>query len=460
MLALAFLLAFPVELEPDSGLFANTFYHVICLAGEINCSHDKIQRFWQDELGWDEEDEEALGSLKSILKRIGDSAPDPEPVAVPPNFSGYYPGYRARYSLLSLIVESGSSPAIAEAVADSLTGENARRLSAAFGHFEARLRPWWESRAPESAHEHGLKVLREIESAGLGDLSDQLAGFMQARLARAGLHAVTAPYPGEGALATIMGRHLFIEFSSDDTPTDGAWKVLHELTHILYDEGSIKLHQDLVTQFLEADQPHSMAHYALLNEGIATALQLLAFERLNVEMEDFYDHPYIPRLALSTQPLLRKALAAGSTLHAGFAEQYMLAADAELGDEVLRPQYMLLGVGVLGTERHPDAAEAYFELIPPVSATTSEENARVFFEVNVVQLLTHDELEMVSEWLPGSSHAAQHRGFAYSPSATSKRRVYLISGQSEQDLVEAVTKFAELDDVTPAILKVRGLTRM
>ena len=250
-----------------------------------------------------------------------------------------------------------------------------------------------------------------------------------------------------------MGAHEFIEYLPEDTTTDGAWKTLHELVHILYDSGPIKHHQRLVEQFLDAKQAHPVAHYVLLNEGIATAAQLIAFESLDVEMEDFYSEPFIPRVALATQPLLAAALTNLATLFSGFTEQYMRAADTELGSEVLRPQYMLLGVGLLGADRHPDAAEAYLDLIPPRSFAASDESGEAFPEfpdVNLVKLLTHGELGPEKGLFQADTSDVQRRGLVYSPPPTSKKRIYLISGHSEEDLVEAVRRFAELDDVTPS----------
>ena len=450
MLPLALLLASPFQLEHDSGLFTNAFYHVACLAGQIDCSRERFERFWREEFQWDNQDEEALAAVESVMKRLDDAAPDPEAAPVPPNFTGYYPGYRARYSVLDSILASGSVPAIVNAIAESIGTADAQRLRAAFGHFEARLRPWWKDRDPDSVAKYGRGVAARMQSAGLVDLAGQMAGFLEGRVARAWLHAVIAPYGGKGKRATIMGGHLFIEFSPEDTTTNGAWKALHELTHILYDSGPISRHQDLVAQFLEAKQPHSIAHYVLLNEGIATASQLIAMERLNVEIEDFYSDPYIPRVARSALPALRGALAAKTTLYSGFGAAYMSAADEELGDEVLRPQYMLIGVGLLGTDRHPDASKAYFELIPPRSFATGRDAADSFPEANTVWLSTHDELGSVNGSLPEDDSAVKHRGFVYSPLPTSKKRVYLISGRSELDLVEAVRTFAALDDVTPS----------
>lgn len=451
MLALAFLLASPIQIEPDSGLFANAFYHAICLAEQIGCSRDKIDAFWQDDLDWGEEDGEALSAVASLLNRLDDEAPDPEPAPVPPNFAGYYPGYRARYSLLSSILNSGSAAATANVAADSLPAADAQRLAKAFAHFETRLRPWWKASGSDKATAYSLEVIAEMDGAGLGALANQLAEFLESQVGRVGLHLIVAPYEGPGALATPMGAHVFVEYSFEDSITAGAWKTLHELVHILYENGPIGRHQDLIQQFLKANQPHSMAHYVLLNEGVATASQLIAFERLGVELEDFYSDAFIPRVARSTQPLLEAALARGATLYSGFAQRYMQAADSALGDDVARPQYMLLGVGLLGMDRHPDAAEAYFELIPPIALASpddSSEDIPDFTETNVVKLLTHDELDAERSLPLADSPNAKRRGFVYSPRPTSKKRVYLISGQSEQDLVEVVRKFADIDDAT------------
>ncbi len=44
-------------------------------------------------------------------------------------------------------------------------------------------------------------------------------------------------------MATVMGRHVFIEVLVDDTVIEGVWKVLHELTHLLYENGPAEKHR-------------------------------------------------------------------------------------------------------------------------------------------------------------------------------------------------------------------------
>ena len=93
------------------------------------------------------------------------------------------------------------------------------------------------------------------------------------------------------------------------------------------------------------------------------------------------------------------------------------------------------------------------QLLRRVRRATPDESDEAFAEfpeVNVVRLLTHGEPGSDRELFPADSSDAQRRGFVYSPPPTSKKRVYLISGKSEGDLVETVRKFAELDDVTPS----------
>ena len=182
MLALALLLASPIQIEPDSGLFANAFYHVICLADQIGCSRDKIEALWRDDLEWDGEDDRALGTVTSLLNRVDDEAGDPDAAPMLPNFPGYDPGYRARYSLLGLMLDSGSAAMTAKAAVGSLPAADAQRLAEAFAHFEARLRPWWKARNLDQAAEYSLEVLAKIDEAGLGALANQVAGFLESHL--------------------------------------------------------------------------------------------------------------------------------------------------------------------------------------------------------------------------------------------------------------------------------------
>ncbi len=139
------LVAFPVEFLPDSGLFANTFFHVACLAEQISCSKGEIEHFWSEELEWSDEERDTLASLQSFLSGVGNAAPDPGPVAVPPNFPGYYPSYRRRYEVLNRVLEAGSNDGIADAVSELLEPPDAQQLQHTFAQFEERLRPWWEA---------------------------------------------------------------------------------------------------------------------------------------------------------------------------------------------------------------------------------------------------------------------------------------------------------------------------
>ena len=196
-----------------------------------------------------------------------------------------------------------------------------------------------------------------------------------------------------------------------------------------------------------------MAHYTLLNEGLATALQLIVYERFGLPAEDFYKDPYIPRIALATRPVLKKALAEGSTLYSEFATEYMRAVDAELGEEAWRPCYMLAGTAVLGLDEHPAAAVAYMKLLPPRSSTRSEEDVERFPEFNVVRLLTFNDLGSIAKLLPDGA-TVERRGFAYSPEPTSKRGDYWLAGRDDNALVDVIEKFVALEDVTGSRLLV------
>ncbi len=442
------LAAFPVQIEPDSGLFANVFYHVACLSESIGCSKAGFERFWRERLGWDETDAKMLDDLKFVLDAAGDTTAEPEPIPYPPNFGSYYPGIRARQALLVAALESGSATGARAATENVLSPAAARRLASVFVHFESRLRPWWESRDATWGRAHERSLLRTLEESNLGDLVDRMGEFLESRISWVGLHVIDAPYGLQGSHATILGHHVFLEAGVSDKPVESVWKVLHELVHILYDRGPHERHRELVAQFIQAAPPHSMSHYVLLNEAIATALQLIVFDRLQIQMENYYADFLVRTAAQSTKPILEMALSTGSSLYDGFSDHFIQAADAAFGGLVRSPQFLLVGAAVLGMENYPKASEAYLRRVPPRSLVISEDAVRAFPETHVVRLLRHGDLKSLQSRFQLDEDVTQHRAFVYSPPRASKRQIFWICGQDEAALVAAVTAFAGLADVT------------
>ena len=448
MLILALFVALPVQIEPDSGLFSNAFYHVACLAEAIDCSKADFSRFWQEELGWNDTDNEALDGFKSVLADVVEDAPEHEPVPFPPNFPGYYPGMRAQASLLSAVLESGSATEIRAFVGDSVSSSDQEKLASAFGHFVARLRPWWESKSKIWLQAHQRSALEQIEESGLGDLMNKMGEFLAARVSQIGLHIIHLPESANGSRATIIDNHVFVETDPNDDPTNSVWKVLHEMTHVLYDRGPPERHRELITQFIQSEPPHAMSLYVLLNEAVATGLQLMVFDRLQIQMENFYSDPLVATVAQSAKPLLVEALSGGSTLYEGFSHRYIRVASEDLGHSIHSPRFILAGTVLLGMESYPQSAGAFLRGIAPRLMWDSEDGALAFPEVNVVRLLTHDEIDLLRPRLALDESFLRHRAFVYLQPSTSKRKVFWISGRDEGSLTEAVGAFVQLQDAS------------
>jgi hypothetical protein len=81
----------------------------------------------------------------------------------------------------------------------------------------------------------------------------------------------------DGAIATFVGNHLLVELTDAMKPDDAIPIMMHELlTHALYELAPLRLHQELIRNFVAASEPQSEALYGILNEGIATGCKLLS----------------------------------------------------------------------------------------------------------------------------------------------------------------------------------------
>ena len=172
-------------------------------------------------------------------------------------------------------------------------------------------------------------------------------------------------------------------------------------------------HMELIGQFAATRHPAAPALYALLNEGVATGIQILVNEQEAVDEKDVYRHPYIPRVGRAIMPLLKRAFAQRTTILDGFVPAYMEAAEKELKEEIRTPKFQLLAAGVLASPKNKAAEHAFFQTFRSVGATTSEENLEKFENLPAVRLITYDEQNPRLPAVPDVSELTKQRGFAY-----------------------------------------------
>ena len=102
--------------------------------------------------------------------------------------------------------------------------------------------------------------------------------------------------------------------------------VLHEIYHILYNEQSPELKQEIYSYFQENPSEHSQYAYLLLNEALATALgNGYAFQLLNgaIDEGEWYYSTYINGMAKAIYPLVTDYLYNNKSIDKNFVDSYI-----------------------------------------------------------------------------------------------------------------------------------------
>jgi hypothetical protein len=450
MLALALLAVIPLQFHYDASEFTNAVYHVACLTNRVPCTNSVFTRFWNVEFHVTPADGAELDAWLSILRKIENAAPAPPPAPFLPNYGSFYPSMSARYRIVTTAIESRSPGEFRRRATKFIDPQDATRLSAVLDHFHRRLHPWWTATGRSAVETHVRQVKQRMKRSGLQPLAGQVAAFLEARLEKPDvfIHAISGPFPNSmEASATVIGNHFFVEILASDKPDDTIWKAMHELTHAFYDSAPPVRHLGLMKEFAASNELHSQPYYNFLNEAVATAVQMLVYEKLGVKDDDPYHHPYIPRLGRSTLPLLKEALANRRTLYDGFAEPYIRAGTAELKEQTVNPNFILSATAVLRSEKNERAADTFLERIRPTFFLTTESEWKLFTELNAVRLLTYDELAPFAGQIENVDSLTKGRGFAYVVPHHTKGSVFYLAGRDTDALIDAVMRLAKMPSV-------------
>jgi hypothetical protein len=155
-----------------------------------------------------------------------------------------------------------------------------------------------------------------------------------------------------------------------------------------------------------------------------------------------YKHPFYPRLARATLPLLKNALAEGHpTLRTGFVTDYIRAGSAALGADVDTPVFQLSEAAVLAENGAEDAATALSASIQPAFSTNSDKEWKQFENLSAVYLVTYEHLSGIP---PAAERIGGARALGWVYPHGVKARVYILAGKTPGDILDAVKRFAEL----------------
>ncbi|MDN3671779.1 hypothetical protein QWY99_01690 [Flavobacterium branchiarum] len=102
--------------------------------------------------------------------------------------------------------------------------------------------------------------------------------------------------------------------------------MLHETYHIIYNEQSLEVKEEINKNFQENKSIYSNYAYQLLNEVLATALgNGYVYEKLNgtVDSNDWYYHKYINLMAKQIYPLVKEYIAQNKSMDKNFIDNYI-----------------------------------------------------------------------------------------------------------------------------------------
>ncbi len=449
MLALALLAVTPLHFHFDASAFTNAVYHLACLAGKISCSSKIYADFWNTGYAVTALDGSKIEQFKRTMSKIESAAPEAPQSPFLGNYLSFYPALRTRSRILATAFEAGSAAKFRRRAEGFISKADAALLADSLAHFEKRLQPWWGSSGRQRVEGHVKLVGSRMKKGDLLPLASQVAMFVGADSRRRDIwvHAVPGPSTKTtAATATVLGNHFFVEVLPNDSADATVWKAMHELTHAFYDSAPLERHLNLMNQFLNSDQPAAQSFHAYLNEAMATAVQLLVLERQGVKDDDPYRQPYIPRLARATVPILKQALAAGTTVYDGFAADYMRAGAAELKEGTSSPLFILSVAGVLASKNDEAAVQLFYDEFSPLFSVSTEKEWRGFSNLNAVRLGTFDEIPDTA--FPDVLELKQKRGFAWVEPHGSKGRVFMLGGRDAGALAEVVKRLAATASVS------------
>jgi hypothetical protein len=451
-------------LHSDATELPNAIYHLACLGGQIPCTKDVFERFWHERLQWTPADQRELDEWTVGLGKVESAAGPLEAAPFVGNYRSFFPDLDAQLHIIHAALESGSFSAFQHRTERWLSLDEAARLHHAIAYFRGRLRPWWRTTAHNTVKARVRPTEKTLRSAPVVALAGEVAAFVEAESPASDfyVHLIPGPEPkSDAATGTFLANHCFVEVTDAATPDGIASVGIHELTHYLYETAQAHRHLELMQHFVRAEIPQASAFYALLNEALATAVQRLLSERARgshgangandadaAKSDDGeYRHLFIPRFGRSTAPVLKEALAKGSTLYQGFAQAYVREATRELGEDISNPKFILTSAAILPTDKAESGYQPFLKEFEPVNFIRSN-HWRLFPYLNLVFLLAYDELGAFATAFPDLASHTNGRGFAYMASRDGQASIFILAGADAAAIDDVVRAFAKLQSVS------------
>jgi hypothetical protein len=339
---------------------ANLIYHIDCVARSASCTSEVFEQLWRSEFGITDDDRKQLKAWKAIREPLSQSSGG-RLLAVKASVPIYGPDDEVAWSKVRYAEFLASDlAALKRGWSPLLPAESVERLAAIVEHFRPRFDAWWRTHESEA-----LQFLPGVEAAlhkaRAGELLGKAARFFRSELGdrRLFLHVFLQPTTKQQhSQAGLVGPHLTVEVVAKEDAAERAGVIVHELSHHLF----ARMPGELKARFADAlinEGAAGMAAWNLFNEVQATVIGNMlaernvqspeAFQKMLAQPQSLYADEAIDLGARASEKLFVTAFKKGGAIGPAFAQDFVAALKAGMGDLLETPSLYLRGM-VLNTD--------------------------------------------------------------------------------------------------------------
>jgi len=473
-----------VELEFSHSATANLLYQLDCLADVHRCSKPVYEALWNTELSFDGDDEAAIKEWSRIRRGYRGSVREPglqrAKLALPWPGDGIYLHER----LKAAAFDATDLGAFLHRVAVVNSANDLAIQRQVLARFEPRFERWWNSGPSEATKSFNADSLALFKSAKLGELTDKVSRFYDAKLPprRIVLHPMIRPRSEDyrQTSGTQIGRHAVFEVVRGEQPNKRMPVVLHEVFHYFYESMRRDSKATLLKRFVESDSVHATVAYGLLNEVMAAALgNGLVAERVDPEEfakdmakpKGLYFDSEIDAGAKASLELVRKAVDGDGTMMLSnpvFIDAYVATVGKAVGDVVTPATSLRTHVASSDTELEVSAdrmgrkirassiygftpadekAVKFFKAYPTMNATLFATPKSIAGDKALLQLIPKQHRKEVQR------EARKKAPFIYAAPRSNKSWLYIFVADDVKTADELVATFVDLSKARVGVLQ-------
>ena len=450
----------------------NLTWQLDTLSGHTNTKPKDYEDLWRKDLAWTAEDANFLNqwSLLYNRNRRDTAGKRRMPPIYPHNYARYYGNSVSRDYAFRIAALNAADLSTLRRSYRKLCGRAcAENFINVLSHFWPRFSTWWQQEGLASATKIIPQLAAKTADFGLGAISESVIRLTAAEVPQhheVNLDVVVHPKKYlTNYTATAMENHILTEVVDD--PEIGGPRlplVLHELTHHFYDSARRGRHIHLVESFDQRPEPFSLAAYSILNEALATAVQLLAEKHLRppsdyakfiADDDNVYFDPFISKVGRALAPIVEDWIAANKNIfQPDFADAYLPAVAAALGPLRESPRFLLSSRVLIHWAGGKRAKDEFVQMVRGITTLDEWRDLMASPNLGGVVFATQNDFTHLQDSqgvLPQSVLAAvteaarTQPAFAYAWQRSPKAAGYILYGRDEERLLRVTKSFARSD---------------